>query len=141
MKHIYILFVAILVLGSCSNSVNDEQAIKKVLANQATAWNKGNIDDYMKGYWNNDSLMFIGKNGPTYGYKATLERYKKSYPDAAAMGKLAFTILQVKRLSAEYYYVTGKWALERITDDLAGHFTLLFRNIEGQWVIIADHSS
>ena len=95
----------------------------------------------MKGYWENDSLMFIGKSGVTYGYKNTLENYKKGYPDTAAMGKLAFTLIQVKKLSKEYYHVTGKWFLNRSVGDIGGHYTLLFRKINGQWVIISDHSS
>jgi ketosteroid isomerase-like protein len=95
----------------------------------------------MQGYWNNDSLVFVGKNGPTYGYTATLERYKKSYSDAAKMGQLHFDILQVKQLSADYYFVLGKWALTRTAGDVSGSFTLLFRKIKGEWKIVADHSS
>jgi hypothetical protein len=55
------------------------------------------------------SLVFIGKNGPKYGYNTTFENYKKSYPDTAAMGKLSFDLLQLKKLSTEYYFVIGKW--------------------------------
>src|SRR4051812_634098 len=70
------------------NVKQDEAAIRAILAAQVTEWNKGNPEGYMKGYWESDSLLFIGKSGPTYGYNATLERYKKSYPDAASMGIL-----------------------------------------------------
>ena len=87
--------------------------ITAMLAKQVEEWNKGNIAGYMVGYWENDSLLFIGKNGPTYGYKATLERYKKSYPDAKAMGKLTSTILSLKKLSDEYFFVVGKWELKK----------------------------
>ncbi len=95
----------------------------------------------MKGYWENDSLMFIGKSGVTYGWTNTLNNYKKGYPDTAAMGKLNFTLVQVKKLSAKYYHVTGKWFLKRSVGDVGGHYTLLFRKINGRWLIIADHSS
>lgn len=140
MKKALLLLLATILQYSCTNT-NDEPAIRSVLEKQSAAWNKGDITGYMHGYWENDSLVFIGKNGPTYGYNATLERYKKSYPDAVAMGKLQFTILQVKKLSNEYYSVIGKWALTRSMGDLSGHFTLLFRKINGEWVIVADHSS
>lgn len=140
MKHILYLLLISTLLHACT-AVNDEQAIRSVLEKQSAAWNNGDIPGYMHGYWENDSLVFIGKNGPTYGYKATLERYLKFYPDAEAMGKLQFTLLQVKKLSAEYYSVIGKWELKRSIGDLAGHFTLLFRKINGEWVIVADHSS
>jgi ketosteroid isomerase-like protein len=95
----------------------------------------------MKGYWNNDSLLFVGKNGPTYGYNTTLQNYQKSYPDTANMGKLAFTVLQVTPLSADTWFVLGKWQLTRSVGNISGHYTLLFRKIRGQWLIIADHSS
>lgn len=119
----------------------DEQAIRDLLNTQSASWNRGDIDNFMKGYWESDSLMFIGKSGVTYGWQNTLNNYKKGYPDTASMGKLDFTIIQVKPLSAEYYHVVGKWHLKRSIGDLSGHFTLLFRKIKGQWCIIADHSS
>jgi ketosteroid isomerase-like protein len=119
----------------------DETAIRQVLDEQTKAWNRGDIDGFMKGYWENDSLMFIGKSGITYGWTNTLNNYKKGYPDTAAMGKLSFNILVVKQLSADYYHVVGKWFLKRSIGDVGGHYTLLFRRINGKWVIIADHSS
>jgi hypothetical protein len=55
----------------------DEVAIRQTLNRQVKDWNTGNVDDFMKGYWKSDSLLFIGKNGPKYGYNTTLENYKK----------------------------------------------------------------
>ena len=120
---------------------SDEIAIRKVLSTQNNAWNRGDIEGFMNGYWENDSLMFIGKSGVTYGWKNTLNNYKKGYPDTAAMGKLTFTLIQVKKLSTEYYHITGKWFLKRSVGDVGGHYTLLFRKIKGKWVIVSDHSS
>lgn len=119
----------------------DETAIRKILEDQTIAWNNDSIEEFMNGYWQSDSLMFIGKNGMKYGYNATLENYKKSYPDTAARGKLYFDILHVKRLSKQYYFVTGKWNLIRSVGNLEGYFTLLFQKIKNNWVIIADHST
>lgn len=119
----------------------DETAIRTMLAKQVTEWNKANIDGYMHGYWEDDSLLFIGSKGPTWGYAATLARYKKAYPDTAHTGTLTSTILSMKRLSPEYYFVVGKWALQRSAGNVGGSYTLLLRRIKGQWVIIADHSS
>ncbi len=120
---------------------SDEHAIRQVTKKQSEAWNKGNIEEYMNGYWQSDSLIFVGKNGLTYGYKNTLENYKKSYPDRASMGKLQLDLLRIKKLSSNYYQVTGKWSLKRTVDDLQGYFTLLFQKIMNSWVIISDHSS
>jgi ketosteroid isomerase-like protein len=119
----------------------NEKAIRQLLSHQTKAWNAGNIEAFMEGYWESDSLVFIGKNGPSYGYKTTLENYKKGYPDKAAMGKLTFNLLQLKQLSPQYYFVIGKWHLQRSIGDVEGHFTLLFRKIKNKWYIISDHSS
>jgi hypothetical protein len=73
------------------------------LAQQTSAWNNGKLDDFMNGYWQSDSLMFIGKSGITYGWQKTLDNYKKVYPDTASMGKLNFDLLSVKRLSDNYF--------------------------------------
>lgn len=140
MKIFYtILLMAFSILAFSQSK--DETAVRKVLGVQNDAWNRGDAEAFMKGYWESDSLMFVGKSGITYGYKNTLANYKKNYPDTAAMGRLTFILIQVKRLSAEYYHVTGKWHLQRSIGDIGGHFTLLFRKIKGQWVIISDHSS
>lgn len=119
----------------------DEQTIRKVLSDQTIAWNNGNIEEFMKGYWNNDSLMFIGKSGVTYGYQNTLMNYKKNYGNTDAMGTLSFDLIKVQRLSPEYYFIVGKWHLKRKIGDVGGHYNLLFRKINGTWVIVADHSS
>ena len=140
MKSFFFLVVLFGYLN-CSAQSKDEVAIRNILATQNTAWNRGDIDNFMKGYWENDSLMFIGKSGVTYGWLNTLKNYKKGYPDTAAMGKLTFTLIQVKKLSKEYYHVTGKWFLKRSIGDIGGHYTLLFRKINGRWLIVSDHSS
>ena len=119
----------------------DEQAVRQLLNDQVKGWNNGDIESYMKGYWNSDSLVFIGKNGVKYGYKATLENYKRNYPDTAAMGKLNFDLLATKRLSRDYFSVTGKWYLQRSIGDLQGYFTVLVKQIKGRWLIVMDHSS
>ena len=120
---------------------DNKLAILRILDEQTTAWNRGDIEGFMNGYWKNDSLMFIGKSGVTYGWTNTLNNYKKGYPDTTAMGKLSFDIIAVKRLSKKYCHVIGKWFLKRSIGDLSGHFTLIFEKINSRWVIIADHSS
>ncbi len=141
MKKLFLLLIILSSAIATTAQSHDEQRIKDVLSRQSTAWNEGNIDGFMKGYWQNDSLMFIGKKGITYGWENTLNNYKKSYPDVIAMGKLQFDIIQVKKLSDEYGQVIGKWHLQRVAGDLEGYFTLLFRKIKGQWLIVADHTS
>lgn len=125
----------------CFSQAKDELEVRSLLTAQTKAWNAGNIENFMKSYWQSDSLMFVGKSGITFGWNKTLENYKKNYPDTAAMGKLDFTLIEVKRLSVLYYFVVGKWHLTRSLGDLGGSFTLLFKKIKNQWFIITDHSS
>ena len=129
----------------CFVIVSDEKdnikSIQAILDNQIAAWNNGNLDAFMNGYLETDSLVFIGKNGPTYGYKNTLANYKKSYPDTSHMGKLNFDIVSMKPLGPNYYFVIGKWHLQRTVGDLNGVYTLLLKKTKDGWKIIADHSS
>jgi hypothetical protein len=119
----------------------DEQEIRAILQRQTEAWNRGDLNGFMRGYWENDSLMYIGKARVTYGYASTLASYIRNYGDTARMGKLRFEILHVKRLSADHFFVVGKWFLKRSAGDVGGHYTLLWKKILGAWVIVADHSS
>ena len=144
----YLFFAFILVANFCLAQSKptrpadmDEIAIRQLLNDQTQAWNRGDIESFMKTYWESDSLMFIGKSGVTYGWANTLNNYKQNYPDTIAMGKLSFNILSVKPLSFEYFHVVGKWHLQRSIGNLSGHYNLLLRKIKGRWVIIADHSS
>ena len=120
---------------------SDGLLIQKILHEQDQAWNRGDLEAFMQTYWKSDSLMFIGKSGPTYGWKNTLNNYKRGYPDTAAMGKLHFELIRLQRLSPEYYFVAGKWFLTRTIGNLQGDFTLLLRKINGRWYIVTDHSS
>jgi ketosteroid isomerase-like protein len=137
----FLLLLCVSASAGFAQNGKDEKDIRDLLARQTQAWNQGNIEAFMKGYWESDSLLFIGKSGVTHGYQNTLANYKKGYGDTAKMGKLFFELLEVRKLSGEYYWVVGKWFLKRSVGDIGGHYTLLFRKIKGRWVIVADHSS
>ncbi len=137
------IFFPILLLLTCQLSAQnkDVKQILEILDRQTKAWNSGDLEKFMVGYWENDSLMYVGKGGVTYGYAPTLANYKKNYGSPDKMGQLTFQILHVNRLSKTYYQVVGKWNLKRTAGDVGGHYTLLFRKIKGEWKIISDHSS
>ena len=118
-----------------------ESVIKQILDQQTASWNKGDLNAFMQTYWKSDSLVFVGKNGVTYGWQNTLDNYKKGYPDKAAMGQLQFTIIRIEPLSSQVYNVIGKWHLTRTIGNLQGHYTLLIKKINGKWLIVQDHSS
>jgi ketosteroid isomerase-like protein len=137
-------FFLCIVLMHCFNSLQAQgarQSILKVLEDQRLAWNQGDLKTYMEGYWHSDSLVFIGKNGPKYGWDNTLANYQKSYPDVNAMGYLDFANLHITLLHNKFAYVSGSWKLTRTKDELKGYFTLLFKKVKGKWVIVSDHSS
>ncbi len=136
----YILF-GLLFLVSCFSYAQDKQAIIKVMAKQQQDWNRGDIEAFMQSYWKSDSLMFLGKKGPNYGWQTTLDHYKKSYPDKAAMGQLSFKIIKVDVLDKTNAFVLGAWNLKRDKDAPGGYFTLWFKKFNGVWKIVADHTS
>lgn len=119
----------------------DSMAICELMKAQQTAWNFGDIDAFMKSYWQSDSLQFVGKSGLKLGWNTTLANYKKSYPTKEAMGRLQFNNLHVETIDGQAAYVIGKWQLFRDADTLGGHYTLFWKKIQSKWVIVSDHTS
>jgi len=141
-KKFFLYSVLLFWSGYLEAQTNDEEAIRSLLAKQEDCWNKGDLFGFMKGYWENDSLLFIGKNGITYGYRQTLLNYQKNYPTKEQMGQLRFELIKVELMSEDAAQVAGKWMLTRPqVGDLSGYFSLLLRKLQGIWVIVADHSS
>src|SRR5689334_19246073 len=119
MKQFLLCFLLLICFRGFSQS-RDEITVRQMLDEQTKAWNRGDLEGFMKGYWQSDSLTFIGRSGITYGWQSTLNNYRKGYPDTATMGKLAFDIVSVKRLSFQYFFATGKWYLHRGIGDVNG---------------------
>ena len=119
-----------------------EPAIRKVLEDQAAAWNRGDVDAFMQGYDNSPQTAFVGKT-VEYGYTLILNRYKKAYSSPAAMGKLSFTNLAIRMLGPDYAAVTGNFHLERTPaggGNAGGIFSLVFSKTAAGWKVILDHS-
>ena len=119
----------------------DSLAIIDILNKQEKDWNRGDIDEFMKGYLKSEKLVFSGSSGPIYGWKATLDRYKKTYSDKEKMGKLKFEILNVIALSPKVVQLQGKFNLTRSIGDAFGYFTLNWIKVKNKWYIISDHTS
>lgn len=141
MRTILLITITMLLSSNIFAQDTERAEILKVLENQRLAWNNGNLEQYMMGYWKSDSLLFVGKRGPQYGWQKTFDNYKKSYPDKSAMGKLTFNIIKVELYTSEYAFVLGEWILDREKDQPRGFFTLQMKKIKGEWKVIADHSS
>ncbi len=145
-KIIYLPFL-VLLLFSCSKKnlalIEDQEKTKimEVMTKQENAWNRGDLDGFMQGYWKSESLTFIGSKGLTYGWETTLNNYKKSYPDKETMGTLKFDVLRLEKMGPTAYHMIGTYTLYRKNDQPTGPFTLIWEMIDGNWVITADHSS
>ena len=132
------------VLASAQDTAGEARAkadITALMNEQAKAWNSGDIDGFMRGYWNSEKLLFVSGDNVTRGWQPTLDRYKKSYDSRAKMGTLTFSGLEITLLSKDSAVVLGSWSLARDGDNPHGKFTLTFRKFREGWRIIIDHTS
>lgn len=136
-----LLFLVLIIAGYEAHAQNDRDAILQIMERQQDCWNAGDLECFMEGYWESDSLMFVSSSQVYYGYDQTLNRYRTTYPDRGAMGKLKFEFITLDKVSDTTFFMVGKYHLEREMGDKQGHFTLLWRKISGSWVIVVDHSS
>jgi ketosteroid isomerase-like protein len=125
-----------------STPVTDEKAIKAVLTAQTTAWNRGDLEGFMEGYWKSDELTFTSGDSVAKGWEATRERYIKKYrSEGKEMGKLTFGELQFESLNSTTALVRGQYKLKRGGKEESGRFTLVFRKLDDGWKITSDHTS
>ena len=142
-----LFLVAILALALSATAQTEQQKseiendILAVMTTQAAAWNRGDIDSFMQGYWKSEKLVFASGDNVTRGWQSTLDRYKKTYDGKAKMGELAFTDLEITALSKDAAVVLGSWSLKRVSDNPKGKFTLVFRRVKEGWRIVHDHTS
>jgi ketosteroid isomerase-like protein len=133
-------YVVLLTLPARAGS-SDEAAIRDVLEKQTAAWNRGDIEAFMEGYWKSPETEFVGASGVVRGWGPVLARYRRNYPDAKAMGQLSFSNLEIKLLSADAAYALGEYHLVREKDQPSGIFTLILRKLPEGWRIIHDHTT
>jgi hypothetical protein len=117
-----------------------EAGIRLVLEKQVTAWNKHDLEGFMDGYWKSDQLKFYGASGLTLGWDQTLANYKKRYPTKRETGTLNFVINDISIIEGNNYWVMGEYHLKREIVDAEGIFIIIFKQINGEWKIVADMS-
>jgi ketosteroid isomerase-like protein len=122
---------------------NAEAPVRAVLSRQVEAWNRGDLEAFMAGYWNSPDLVFQSGATLTRGWQATLERYRRRYQaEGKEMGRLRFEELDVQPLSLDATFVRGRWHLTmKDGSQPGGLFTLLLRRVSGDWKIVHDHTS
>ncbi len=141
MKILYSLLFVLTLLAAPLLAQKREAAIRKVMDEQVAAWNRGDVEGFMAGYWKSEKLIFVGGNGVTRGWQPTLDNYKKNYGTREKMGTLSFADVEINVISKDAATVLGSWSLTRATDNPKGKFTLLFRKMKEGWRIVMDHSS
>jgi uncharacterized protein (TIGR02246 family) len=119
----------------------DKTAITTVLNAQQAAWNRGDVEAFLVGYWHSPDLTFSGSNGVSRGWDGVMARYKKNYPDRAAMGQLDFSALEFRFLGPHAALVLGRWHLKRDQGDIGGVFSLVWQRFPEGWKIVHDHTS
>ncbi len=147
MKKLLLCFSLILLAAGADFAQMEKQKtkiaddIRRVMDEQTAAWNRGEVEGFMQGYWNSPELVFVSGANVTRGWQPTLDRYKKTYDSKAKMGVLTFSDLEVDVLSKDAAVVLGNWSLQREGDNPHGKFTLIFRKFKDGWKIIHDHTS
>lgn len=140
MRHLLILLS--LVFAHDAFAQEEHEAIEKIMQEQQVCWNAGDIDCFMESYWKSDELQFVSKSKVTYGWQATKDNYHKAYPSKEAMGKLTFGIVSHQQLADDTILTVGTWKLDlEGKDSVGGHFTLIWKEFDGVWKIILDHTS
>ena len=147
MKNTFLILFALVCLSAAAIGQTRQQKaqavadILGVMDAQVAAWNRGDIEGFMKGYWNSPKLAFVSGDNITRGWQSTLDRYKKNYDSKAKMGTLEFREVEVDVLSPDAAVVLGSWHLAREKDEPHGKFSLVFRKMADGWRIVIDHTS
>jgi beta-aspartyl-peptidase (threonine type) len=137
------LAAAVLLMLSAAGAPAESAPVRAVLDTQVAAWNQGDLDGFMRTYWNSPELVFQSNASSTRGFEATVERYRKKYlSEGREMGRLAFEELDVQLLAPGVAFARGGWHLAfRDGKSARGRFTLLLRERPEGWRIVYDHSS
>ena len=127
--------------GQNKKSSSVVASVKAVLDAQVAAWNRGDVEGYMDGYWRSDETVFVSGDSLTRGWQTVLARYKKNYDSREKMGTLTFSDLEITAIGSDAAIAIGRWHLQRAKDEPHGRFTLIFRKTRQGWRIVHDHTS
>ena len=149
MKKLLLILLCVSFIFSCGENkekkklTKEEKKITEVLTSQRECWNNGDLDGFMKGYWNSEELLFTSTNHkPAYGWNNTLERYKNSYPTKESMGELKFEFLHISvNTDSNSADLKGFWELVRKEDNPKGEFFLELKKFNGDWKITKDSTT
>ena len=140
----YLNTVALFMIALCGfgcQSANPSGRIESIMHRQAEQWNRGSIEGFMRYYVPGEALTFSSGGELRRGWDETMARYKRRYPDRAAMGRLSFTELETSPLGSRHALTLGRWQLTREDGDIGGAFSLVWRREGRRWLILHDHTT
>ena len=119
----------------------EEVAIRAVISAEQIAWNNGDIDAFMEGFWKSDSLQFISARGLSRGWEATRENYIKGFHERSSMGTVSYQILSLTPLAQNIFILTCKYEITQEVGKREGIFTAIFKKVNGKWLAVHYHAS
>ena len=138
-----LLFVSAACASSQTPAEDPVAAVRAVWTAQADAWNRGDLDAFMAGYWKSPDLVFFSNGAETRGWQQTFDRYRASYQaEGKHMGTLDFPQLDFKALGNEAVLARGMWRLTMPDGkQSSGMTSVTFQKLAEGWRIVHDHSS
>lgn len=143
-----------LVLGACATGEtgptldedwnvdpDEDRAVRALLEAQRLAWNDGDLEAFVEGYWASPDVVFASKDGVRLGAEDLLARYRERYPDRVAMGELRFDPPRLSDLGDDHVLAEGAWALRRDDGPRSGRYVLVLRRIDDAWRIVLDYTT
>jgi beta-aspartyl-peptidase (threonine type) len=139
----FAVFLSVCVGCSAPDFARDRAEILDVLRDQADAWNRGDLNAFLEGYWRSDRTVFAGGDKVHRGFEAMARRYREAYPTKEKMGRLSFSNVTFEQLEADRAVLTGAWEVEIAGSEKrpGGVFTLIWRKFDEGWKIVHDHTS
>ncbi len=135
-------YLSIAILFGARAAAQDRE-IRAVLEKQQDDWNRGDVRAFMEGYEASEATTFVGA-AVNRGSAAVLAHYLKRYPARDQMGKLTFTVIEIRPLGTEHASVIGMFHMKRSAEgggNKGGIFTLVLRKTAAGWKIILDHTN
>jgi beta-aspartyl-peptidase (threonine type) len=138
-----LLIVINVCMSSCARKTDQVAEVKAVWTTQMDAWNRGDLEGFMDGYWKSPDVVFFSNGSETRGWQPTLDRYRASYQgEGKHMGTLDFPQLDFKPLGPEAVLVRGRWRLKMPDGkESSGMTSVTFQKLPEGWRIVHDHSS
>lgn len=136
--------LALIAIAACAapRPAFDRAGVEAVLAAQAAAWNRGDLEGYMAGYARSPDLVFTSGGQIRRGWDETLAKYRARYgSDPSTMGRLRFEILGVQPVGADGAVVLGRWTLTDTPAAGTGLFSVVLERQPAGWRIVHDHTS